>query len=53
MTISANGRARCMNETEGGVKVLATRGGTPPKDSDFGLLESERVALRVPVLEPH
>lgn len=36
----------------GGVKVLATRGGAPLKDSDFGHLESERVTLRVPVLEP-
>lgn len=34
-----------------GVKVVGTGGGRPLTDADFGLLESERVKLRIPVLE--
>jgi hypothetical protein len=35
-----------------GRDVVATRGGVPLKPSDFGLLESEQVALHLPVLGP-
>jgi hypothetical protein len=34
-----------------GLRVLVTRGGTPLKESDFGLLESEQVEIAAPVLE--